>query len=455
MLRAWGSTSSSWAAEQRGASSRRGSARTPTAASAWSRRARTTAHSQTGAGPTTFSIRAHLCDSHDWGAGGRRRALARRAHPRRVVRAQRLHGDRWALPPTTTSGDPAGRTPSSDRTSIVPGRSCGRPPRTPTGPSRSTRPSSRARMQLGLPALDDLNDPDRPVGAGAVPRERRRRTPLERGPRVPRPGTRDGRTSRSRPTLSSIGWSSPAARVRGVVAADGRRFEAATVVLRCGRLLLACDPHAERHRPRGRASALSGYPSSADLPVGSGCSTTAASGVAWALSPGLRDEARERAATGTASSGRTRSLKAASSRCPDGAWDLHLLSWIYAGRDAVGSRPSVAVFHMKPSSTGRVRLRSRDPRELPLVERGFLLDPDDLQPILEGVELARRLAATAPLTTLLDGELTPGRDRSRGVRAANDPQLLPPGRYVPVRRGRRLRVPSARRRRACASPTRR
>ena len=35
----------------------------------------------------------------------------------------------------------------------------------------------------------------------------------------------------------------------------------------------------------------------------------------------------------------------------------------------------MSVFHMKPGSAGRVRLRSRDPSALPVVERGFLRDP--------------------------------------------------------------------------------
>jgi choline dehydrogenase len=65
---------------------------------------------------------------------------------------------------------------------------------------------------------------------------------------------------------------------------------------------------------------------------------------------------------------------------------------------------------MKPASTGRVRLRSTDPAELPLVERGFLSEAEDLQPLLEGIELAREIAATEPLAGLLERELRPGED---------------------------------------------
>jgi choline dehydrogenase len=62
---------------------------------------------------------------------------------------------------------------------------------------------------------------------------------------------------------------------------------------------------------------------------------------------------------------------------------------------------------MKPGSAGRLRLRSREPRELPEVERGFLRDPTDLPTVVEGLELARALAKQAPLARLLGPELAP------------------------------------------------
>jgi len=55
-----------------------------------------------------------------------------------------------------------------------------------------------------------------------------------------------------------------------------------------------------------------------------------------------------------------------------------------------------------------VRLRSRDPSELPVVERGFLRDPGDLATVVEGLELARELAAQEPLARLLGSEREPG-----------------------------------------------
>jgi choline dehydrogenase len=63
---------------------------------------------------------------------------------------------------------------------------------------------------------------------------------------------------------------------------------------------------------------------------------------------------------------------------------------------------------MKPRSSGRVRLRSSDPVDPPLVERGFLQVEDDVQVLVEGIELARSMAATEQLRSLLAEEVRPG-----------------------------------------------
>ena len=52
-----------------------------------------------------------------------------------------------------------------------------------------------------------------------------------------------------------------------------------------------------------------------------------------------------------------------------------------------------------------MRLTAADPAVLPLVERGFLAADGDLEPIVEGLELGRELAATEPLDRLLATEL--------------------------------------------------
>ena len=55
-----------------------------------------------------------------------------------------------------------------------------------------------------------------------------------------------------------------------------------------------------------------------------------------------------------------------------------------------------------------MRLASRDPGVLPEFERGFLGEPTDLDTIVEGLELARSLAALPSLTRLVAREAAPG-----------------------------------------------
>ena len=46
-----------------------------------------------------------------------------------------------------------------------------------------------------------------------------------------------------------------------------------------------------------------------------------------------------------------------------------------------------------------------------MVERGFLRDPGDLDVVVEGIELARELAAQRPLARLLGAEVAPGPEK--------------------------------------------
>ena len=152
-----------------------------------------------------------------------------------------------------------------------------------------------------------------------------------------------------------------------------------------------------------------GIPVLADLPTGARlldhCGTT----VAWAPSPELEEDTRRRAA-GDGLFESHALVKAASSACSPGAWDLHVLSWITAANVDGACEAAVLVFHMKPESSGRVGLRSRDPRDAPVVERGFLSADADLAVLVEGIGLARALAATSALGAAVREERRPGDD---------------------------------------------
>lgn len=68
---------------------------------------------------------------------------------------------------------------------------------------------------------------------------------------------------------------------------------------------------------------------------------------------------------------------------------------------------SIASVCLQPRSRGSVRLRSPDPLEAPDIDPGFLRDPADLEVLLAGVKLARRIAAAAPLGRWYTGQRAP------------------------------------------------
>jgi choline dehydrogenase len=94
---------------------------------------------------------------------------------------------------------------------------------------------------------------------------------------------------------------------------------------------------------------------------------------------------------------------------PDLQW--HALPTPYA-RDGLAD-PRVRAFSLlvallAPGSRGRVWLRSADPRHKPVIDPGYLTDGTDIDPLVEGVRMAREFAAAAPLAKICGGEHSPG-----------------------------------------------
>ena len=274
-----------------------------------------------------------------------------------------------------------------------------------------------AAQEVGFRLLDDLNDPAEPVGVAPSPAN------VVGGVRW-NAAFAYLDPARGRPNLTILGGALvdrlllSDTEVRGVLLADGRRLEADTVVLTAGAyftpailLRSGIGPEAELRRHGIRVKLA--------LPVGERLLDHCGSGIAW--------EPTEKLQTLTATHVRETGglfephvvLKAASSVCPDGSWDIHLLPWT----NAVEGTPdrfatSCGCFHMKPRSAGRVRLRSTDPTDLPDVERGFLSCAGDATVIIEALELARTVAGAEPLSGLLAGELQPaGRELEEYVAA--------------------------------------
>jgi choline dehydrogenase len=61
-----------------------------------------------------------------------------------------------------------------------------------------------------------------------------------------------------------------------------------------------------------------------------------------------------------------------------------------------------------PQSRGRLALRSSNPLDSPLIQANYFADARDMQRMLEGVKLARSVAATTPLSRYAKRELLPG-----------------------------------------------
>jgi choline dehydrogenase len=243
---------------------------------------------------------------------------------------------------------------------------------------------------LGFEQLDDLDDSRRPVGVGSYPAN-----VLD--------GIRWSAASafldpaRSRPNLHVVPDTLvdrvlvEEGRVGGVMDSRGAQVDAETVVLAAGAYFTP-------------AILLR---SGMTAPVGENLLDHCGATVTWEPAEALRADCEVRARAGSLFPAYTL-LKAASSTCPAGSWDLHLVPWLAHDAEVGTLEAAVMVFHMKPRSRGRISLRSADPAEPPLVERGFLSDARDLPVIVEGIELARRIADAEPLRSLLAGELRPG-----------------------------------------------
>jgi choline dehydrogenase len=263
-----------------------------------------------------------------------------------------------------------------------------------------------AAVGAGLPLLTDPDDPARPIGSASLPSN-------------VVDGTRWNTAfaylddARGRPNLTVLAETLidrvelHGARAVAVVTGAGERIEAATVVLAAGAYFTPTILLRSGIGP-GDELGRHGVPVVAALPVGEALLDHHGTGIGWERTAVLDRETADHVARGGPVFHPHAFVKAASSTCAPGSWDLHLLSWTNPADDGTGYEASMAVFHLKPRSAGRVRLRSRDPAALPMVERGFLHEPDDLATIVEGLELAREVAARPPLARLLEIEREPG-----------------------------------------------
>jgi choline dehydrogenase len=88
--------------------------------------------------------------------------------------------------------------------------------------------------------------------------------------------------------------------------------------------------------------------------------------------------------------------------------------WSIETRDQTGMHPhkfpgfSMSPVHLQPDGRGRVSLKSRDPLGPPKIEFKFLETTHDIDAILYGVRLARKIAEQPALKPFVTEEVVPG-----------------------------------------------
>ena len=97
---------------------------------------------------------------------------------------------------------------------------------------------------------------------------------------------------------------------------------------------------------------------------------------------------------------------------------------------------------LRPRAVGWVRLRSADPKDMPLVNPNYLGHPDDVRHLREGMRVAREILRAGPLKDIVRGRdcAGTGGDERCGARRARSPygqDRLPPGRHLPHGQRRR------------------
>ena len=99
--------------------------------------------------------------------------------------------------------------------------------------------------------------------------------------------------------------------------------------------------------------------------------------------------------------------KARSAGCEE-AFDLHIAPIAFIDRDESGHwRFKIAVANMAPKSRGRLTLRDADPNSALNIDTGYYTDPEnsDIGVVMDGIELARKIAGRKALAELIGEEL--------------------------------------------------
>ena len=259
--------------------------------------------------------------THGWGEGGEDDAIAGCAHHRRLLLPQRVHDGRGLTRGLRRVGRRAGRTSASLRSSIARARRCARARGNTVQPRavlrRDPRRGAAPPASRCSPTADD---PPEPVGIAPVPATSSTGKRWNAAFAYLDP-------ARARPNLSISDGTLvdrvllDGSRAVGVVCADGRRFEADTVMLAAGAYFSPAMLCAQRHRARERAHAARDRRRRA-LPVGERLLDHCGTSVALDAFRATAREASRRTSAGTLSSLTLVVEGGELELCSGGTWDL-------------------------------------------------------------------------------------------------------------------------------------
>ena len=193
---------------------------------------------------------------------------------------------------------------------------------------------------------------------------------------------------------------------RVIRAGAALELEAGAVVLACGAY---GSPLVLQRSGIGPAAELDrlGVPVVADLPVGEGLIDHPGVGMAWAPTGRLEHDMDGFAHARPVFMGQV-TVMLRSAGCEPDLWDVFLFPAVEPAEPPGRWEISAAAFAMKPRSRGRVRARTTDPARPPEIAHGFLVDPADALPIVEGAYLLRRIADSEQVRPYAARELRPG-----------------------------------------------
>jgi choline dehydrogenase len=190
-------------------------------------------------------------------------------------------------------------------------------------------------------------------------------------------------------------------RATGAIDADGNTYQADEVILCAGAyvspaILMRSGIGPAAHLAQLQIDVIT------DLPVGERLTEQPFYYNAYALKHDYQDE---RPATGGL-------LWTASSEAKGDELDLHVTAThlLPPHLSPTGGAITFGIAVVSPDSRGTIRLRSRDPREQPIIDGNYLYQERDRRRLLEGVKIGRQLGSSPQMSPLIELEMFPGRD---------------------------------------------